>query len=153
MKAIILLILTVLITFTLTGCFGDKDVTKNYGVANIGNDSADEQSADVVVPTVQALTDNLTNAGYSITRSPDITDSKIKTDRILAKNGDQFIDICYGLSKNDTQTVFDYLEKTYSSYYILAINGDYVYCIGDKKTFEAAGFTSLANFGTQYIYE
>ncbi len=35
---------------------------------------------------------------------------------------------------------------------IIAKNGNYVYCVSDKKTFKKAGFTSTGNVGVQYIH-
>jgi hypothetical protein len=37
-------------------------------------------------------------------------------------------------------------------FYILARNGNYVYCVSDKQTFSKAGFTSTDNVGTQIIH-
>ncbi len=145
-----------------TGCqLGEKEPTKNFGIANVeinvvdknGKVVNDSTSPDDVVPTAQDLTDSLTKAKYDITNYSDVTDSAIAAERIYAKNGNSFIDICYSLTEEDTQAVFNYYEETYSKYYILAINGNYVYCIGDKKAFDKAGFTSKFNVGTQYIYE
>ncbi len=156
-----LIVLSVLILCTagLTGCqLAAKEPTKNFGVAGVeingvGKPNEGPDSADDVVPTAEALTDHLTRAGYSITRRTDLGDSALVVDRIYADKGSSFIDICYGTSETDAQEIFRFYEKTYPRYYITAINGDYVYCIGDKNAFKNAGFSSLANFGTQYIYK
>ena len=65
---------------------------------------------------------------------------------------DKFIDIVYGLSAEDALVVFKlYCELYPDDYYILSRNGNYVYCVSDKKTFKKAGFTSTANVGEQHI--
>ncbi len=161
MKAAVPILLACLCVVLFTGCgLKEKNLTRNHGVANVeinGVNSANKEeppaSAEDVVPKKEVLESNLTEAGYSVTNYSEVDENNVKADRIYAEKGKMFIDICYGLSKDDTQAVFDFYEKTYDKYYILAINGDYVYCIGDTKTFKSAGFSSLANFGTQYIYE
>ncbi len=151
MKLNVRLISILLVILLLSACqMGKKDLKENYGISNVNNG---EQSADDVVPNAQDLTDNLIAAKYEISNNADSALSEINKDRILAKKGGSFIDICYGLSETDTQAVFNYYKDTYSKYYVLAINGNYVYCVSDKETFKNAGFASLANFGTQLIYE
>lgn len=68
------------------------------------------------------------------------------------KKGGKFIDITYGLSAEDAEGIFNaYCELYPKGYYILALNGNYVYCVSDKKTFSKAGFTSTANIGVMYM--
>ena len=141
----------------------DKESTseKNFGTSYVDMKKMQEYDYDVekmmaeVVPDKTTLIKNLEKEGYSYTIEQDdtLTDLGISLDRIYAYKKDSFIDICYGLPNEYTQEVFESFEDKYSKYYLLAINLDYVYCISDKKTFELSGFTSLANIGTQYIYD
>ncbi len=108
---------------------------------------------DNIVPSKENLIAALTEEEYEISE-PEVPEvSNEAAERVLAEKGDRFIDIVYGLDAEELQTVFHYYEETYEDYYILAINGDYVYCVSDKKTFSKAGFTSKANIGIQYINE
>ncbi|MBH1939641.1 hypothetical protein I5677_01885 [Mobilitalea sibirica] len=158
----IIVILMIIVSFSFWGCNNDeKSLSKNFGVTNIetnisfedGETKIEALTADDIVPNEEELTRNLKEASYSITSYTDVSGSKILTSRIYAEKGSSFIDICYGLTEEDLQTVFDYFESIYPQYYILAINGNYVYCIGDEDVFRLAGFTSIRNIGTQYIYE
>ena len=119
-------------------------------INDVGSEEAD--LPENIVPSMETLIDNLQNAGYSI-MSP--TDSNIAGTRIVAKNKDRYIDICYGLDDENADEVFAIYEAEYgdTDYYILAQNGYYVYCVSDKKTFRKSGFSSKANIGIQYIRE
>ena len=108
---------------------------------------------DEIVPTKEELVDALNGAGYEISEMSQSPEGSVPADRVYAEKGKSFIDISYGLDAEDRQTVFEEYEAAYKDYYILAINGDYVYCIGDRKAFSKAGFTSTANVGIQYINE
>lgn len=107
---------------------------------------------DEVVPAKTELVEKLEDAGYTITEYTSVEDCDLTLDRVVAEKGDKFIDIVYGLTDEDAETVFDVYYGIYGEeYYILARNGNYVYCASDKKTFSKAGFTSLSNIGEQYI--
>ena len=108
---------------------------------------------DKIVPGRESLVENLENSGYTITTLSSVEGSDITLDRILAQKGDRFIDIVYGLSSADAPKIFDLYCGMYpDDYYILAQNGNYVYCVSDKRTFAKAGFTSMGNVGVQYIH-
>ena len=108
---------------------------------------------DKIVPKREVLIENLENSGYTITILTTMDGSDLTVDRVMAQKGDKFIDIVYGLSAEDFSNVFELYSGLYSDdYYILAHNGNYVYCVGDKQTFTKAGFTSTANVGVQYIH-
>ena len=107
---------------------------------------------DKIVPKREDLVENLENSGYIITELTAVEGSDLIVDRIVAKKGNKFIDIVYGLSDEDAKTIFELYRESYpDDYYILAQNGNYVYCVSDKKTFKRAGFTTLGNVGQQYI--
>lgn len=107
---------------------------------------------DQIVPKKDVLIENLEADGYDITELHTIEGSELAINRIKAQKGDRFIDIVYGLSAQDAEKIFAVYENLYAeNYYILAINGNYVHCVSDKKTFKKAGFTTTANVGTQYI--
>ena len=108
---------------------------------------------DKIVPKREVLIENLENSGYTITALTSIDSSELIVDRVGAHKGDKFIDIVYGLSAEDASRVFELFCGLYpDDYYILAQNGNYVYCVSDKKTFSNAGFTTTDNVGEQYIH-
>ena len=108
---------------------------------------------DKIVPKRDILIENLESSGYSIEALNNIDSSDLVVDRVIAKKGDKFIDIVYGLSTEDASKAFELYCGIYTDdYYILAQNGDYVYCVSDKQTFSMAGFTSTGNVGVQYIH-
>ncbi len=137
----------------------NKTLTKNYGVSNVtsnidvnGTNSADID-IDSIVPTAEKLIENLEKKGYEVNHFDTVGELDIMVNRIYAKKDNYFLDICYNVSKSDAGAIFAQYEDSYHSYYIMAQNDCYVYCISDKKTFKHAGFNSLANVGTQYIYD
>ena len=109
---------------------------------------------DKIVPKRDVLVENLTNSGYTVTTLTTMDGSDLTIDRVMAAKGNKFMDIVYGLSDEDASKIFELYCALYSDdYYILAQNGNYVYCISDKQTFKKAGFTSTANVGVQYIHD
>ena len=109
---------------------------------------------DKIVPERAVLIKNLEDDGYTVTALTAIDGSDWIIDRVMAQKGSRFIDIVYGLSDSEAQKIFElYCELYPENYYILAQNGNYVYCVSDKKTFSKAGFTSTANVGVQYIHD
>ncbi|MDE6626729.1 MAG: hypothetical protein K2K56_10245 [Lachnospiraceae bacterium] len=124
-------------------------------INDVGSEEAD--LPENIVPSKETLIDNLENAGYTIENHSIMSpaDSNIAGTRIVAKNKDRYIDICYGLDDENADEVFAIYEAEYgdTDYYILAQNGYYVYCVSDKKTFRKSGFSSKANIGIQYIRE
>ena len=107
---------------------------------------------DKIVPSREVLIENLKNSGYTITALTAVEGSDLTVDRVIAQKGSKFIDIVYGLSAEDSSKVFELYCGLYpDDYYILAQNGNYVYCVSDKKTFSKAGFTSTDNVGEQYM--
>ena len=108
---------------------------------------------DKIVPQRKALIEGLEDCGYTIEALTSVEGSDLIVDRVVAKKENRFIDIVYGLSSENASTIFNLYQKMYLDYYILAQNGNYVYCISDKRTFKAAGFTSTGNIGVQYIHE
>lgn len=107
---------------------------------------------DKIVPGRDVLIDNLEDSGYTITALSVLDGADFVVDRVVAKKGDKFIDIAYGLSYEEAGKAFElYCELYPNDYYILARNGNYIYCVSDKKTFSKAGFKSTANVGVQYI--
>lgn len=128
--------------FILAGC-GDST---NISDGTIMNDP------DEIVPTKTILVENLEDSGYTITEHTTVEGSNLIIDRVVAEKGRKYIDITYGLTAEDAEKIFNaYCERYTKDYYILALNGNYVYCVSDKKTFSKAGFTSTANIGVQYI--
>ena len=104
------------------------------------------------MPKRGVLVENLENSGYEITEHTSVEGSDLAIDRIVAQKGDKCIDIVYGLSSDDAKVIFELYCGLYpDDYYILAQNGNYVYCVSDKTTFRKAGFTTTANVGEQYI--
>ena len=140
-KKILPYILCLTIIFTVAGC-GKKTVGTNL------------PQPDEIVPAKSILTENLKDNGYTVTEKTAIEGSDLQIDRVIAEKGKKFIDITYGLNSEEASDVFEiYCDLYPDGYYILAQNGNYVYCVSDKKTFKKAGFTSTANIGIQYINE
>ena len=138
-----------------------KNIDRNYGVSHTeinvldkdGNINIEGFDVDKVVPSKSKLMENLTTAGYTIKQDNMVYDTGISTERIYASKGNSSIDICYGLSEANAKEAFKCFEDKYPEFYLMAMNGNYVYFISDKQTFKKAGFTSLANVGIQYICE
>ncbi len=122
----------------------DNVITISNGVVEIND----------VLPKKEILIENLEEEGYTITEYTSIDSSDLTIDRLIAEKGDKYIDITFGLSDEDSKTVFNAYCDMYEAdgdYYILARNLDLVYCVTDKKTFSKAGFKSTSNIGEQYI--
>ena len=139
-KNILVCILVFVVLFLMAGC----------GSSTNTNGTPDP---DKIVPSREVLIENLENSGYTITALTAVEGSELTVDRVIAQKGSKFIDIVYGLSAEDSSKVFELYCGLYpDDYYILAQNGNYVYCVSDKKTFSKAGFTSTDNVGEQYIH-
>lgn len=154
-------ILCLAIVISFAACDFSSDINLNIRNSNIDNNGgisvtlsdSDLAEVDKIVPTKENLVKNLEDAGYTVTAYTSIGDSTLSIDRVVAESGSNFIDITYGLSSTEADEIFNIYCDTYdnSKYYILARNGNYVYCVKDKKTFSTAGFTSTGNIGIQYI--
>ena len=135
--AALLLIAVLAFAFVFTGCGG------SFGAPD----------PDRIVPARETLIQNLKAKGYEIEELTKVKGSELAVDRVIAKNGDRFIDIAYGLSSEEAEEIFGLYRGMYpDDYYILARNGNYVYCVSDKSTFKKADFSSTENIGTQYIH-
>ncbi|CRZ33951.1 hypothetical protein DFR55_10884 [Herbinix hemicellulosilytica] len=128
---------------------------RNYGIShietNITSSGIEETKPEDAVPKKDQLIQNLEDKGYDIEYYDTVFDSDISCYRIYATKNNEFIDICYDLTEENAETAFYEYEKKYDKYYLMAMNGTFVYCISDKKVFKDAGFKSLANNGIQYI--
>lgn len=131
----------------------NDDNSININVDGISVTDIDGDAVDKIVPTKETLVTNLEDAGYTVTPYSAIDGSALSIDRVVAEDGSKFIDITYGLSSTAADEIFKIYCNLYkdNDYYILARNGNYVYCVTDKKTFSKAGFTSTGNIGIQYI--
>ena len=139
-NSIFVCILVFVVVWLMAGCGFSPNTD---GVPNL----------DKIVPEREVLVANLEGSGYTVTTLTVIDGSDLTLDRIIAKKGDKFIDIVYGLSEEDASEIFELYCGLYpDDYYILAQNGNYVYCVSDKKTFSTAGFVSTDNVGEQYIH-
>lgn len=139
-KNIFMFILVFILVFSMAGCGSS---TNTNGVPD----------PDKIVPKREVLIENLKNSEYTITTLTTLDGSDLTIDRVVAQKGNKFIDIVYGLSAEDASKIFELYCGLYpDDYYILAQNGNYVYCVSDKKTFSKAGFTSTDNVGEQYIH-
>ena len=140
MRKIFLCVLVFSLIFLMVGCGSS---TNTNGIPD----------PDKIVPKREVLVENLTNSGYTVTTLTTIEGSDLTIDRVMAEKGNKSIDIVYGLSGEDASKIFELYCALYSDdYYILAHNGNYVYCVSDKQTFTKAGFSSTANVGVQYIH-
>ncbi|NLU51618.1 MAG: hypothetical protein GXX10_01965 [Clostridiaceae bacterium] len=134
---------------------GKEGIERNYGISytetKITSKGIEEIKPEDAVPKKEQLLQNLENKGYHIEYYDTVFDTDISCYRIYASKGNEFIDICYDLTDENAETAFYEYENNYDDYYLMAMNGTYVYCISDKKVFKDAGFKSLANNGIQYI--
>ncbi|CUH93061.1 hypothetical protein [Herbinix luporum] len=132
-----------------------ENIERNYGISHIEtkitSNGVEETKPEDAVPQKEQLLQNLEDKGYDIEYYDTVFDSDIPCYRIYATKDNEFIDICYGLTEENAETAFYEYEKRYDKYYLMAMNGTFVYCISDKKVFKDAGFKSLANNGIQYI--
>ncbi|MBQ9767843.1 MAG: hypothetical protein IJW37_07050 [Lachnospiraceae bacterium] len=141
---ILMIFLGVTLAFIVAGC----------GSSANDFDSISGLNPDKIVPSKEILVGNLEDNGYTTTEYTAVEGLDLMIDRIVSEKGNKFIDITYGLTAEEADRVFHIYENLYTDdYYILAINGNYVYCVSDKKTFSKAGFTTTANIGVQYIHE
>ena len=139
MKRLIAVIVSAFLLLSFAGC-GDSSNTN--GVPD----------PEKIVPKRDVLMENLEDSKYEITTYTTVEGSDLIIDRVVAQKDGKFIDIVYGLSNDEAKTIFALYEELYpDDYYILAQNGNYVYCVSDKTTFRKAGFTTTANVGEQYI--
>ena len=121
-------------------------------IPSCGKGETQIPSPENIVPKREVLIENLEKSGYGITALTAVEGSDLTVDRVMAEKGGKFIDIVYGLSGEDAGVIFELYCGLYpDGYYILAQNGNNVYCVSDKKTFSKAGFTSTGNVGVQYI--
>ncbi len=137
-------IIIILILVTVGLVYGVMSEDRNYGVISEAGDN---------VPSYEILVQNLTQEGYSIQEEIQALDCDVKAKRVIATKGKKYIDICYELEAEDVDLVFEKYREKYedTSFYILAQNGKFVYCVSDKKTFKKSGFTSTANVGYQIM--
>lgn len=161
---ILALIIVVCSIFIVIKNYSNKTtgIEKNYGLAHFSNtitiskDGKTEGTtfdSSKVVPDEKNILSNLKDEGYKIKTYDNVFDSNIKVKQVIAKKGNSYIDISYNLEESEGEEVFELYDEHYdeNSYYILALNGDYVYAISDEDAFDDAGFTSLANDGIQFI--
>jgi len=132
-----------------------EKIERNYGISHIEtkitSNGIEETKPEDAVPQKEQLIQNLKDKGYDIEYYDTVFDSDISCYRIYATKDNEFIDICYDLTEENAETAFYEYENKYDKYYLMAMNGTFVYCISDKKVFKDAGFKSLANNGIQYI--
>jgi uncharacterized membrane protein len=132
-----------------------ENIERNYGIsyteAKITSNGVEDTKPEDAVPQKEQLLQNLEDKGYDIEYYDTVFDSDISCYRIYATKDNEFIDICYDLTEENAEKAFYEYEKKYDKYYLMAMNGTFVYCISDKKVFKDAGFKSLANNGIQYI--
>ena len=132
-----------------------EKIERNYGISHIEtkitSNGIEETKPEDAVPQKEQIIKNLEDKGYDIEYYDTVFDSDISCYRIYATKNNEFIDICYDLTEENAETAFYEYEKKYDKYYLMAMNGTFVYCISDKKVFKDAGFKSLANNGIQYI--
>ncbi len=140
-------ILCIAIVLSFAAC----DAGEADNVITISNGVIETNNA---LPEKETLIENLENAGYTVTEYSSIDGSDLTIDRLIAEKEKKYIDITFGLSEEDSKTVFSSycdMYKANNDYYILARNVNLVYCVTDKKTFSKAGFQSTSNIGEQYI--
>jgi len=160
---LVLLALALLFCAACGSASGGKGITWPKGsetnegrahfIVNV-NDGVVEQiptCIDDIIPAREALITALQDKGYEVMELGTAIDPALPAQRVYAHKGRQFVDICYGLTVEQAKEVLLQYGAAYADYVLLAQNEKYAYCISDKEAFDDAGFTSLANIGTQYI--
>jgi len=112
---------------------------------------------DDIIPQRDALVADLTEKGYEVQTFDTALNSEIPAQRVLAKKGDSFVDICYGLTDEQAKNLFENYKAKYHkdsrpTYYIMAQNRQYLYCVSSRQVFNDAGFLGDYNEGTQYVW-
>ncbi|MGN1094882.1 MAG: hypothetical protein ACI4QR_00680 [Eubacteriales bacterium] len=159
-KILLSLILASIFIISFSSC--KKSMEKNYGLSYVNIKVITDENGELisdsgfkaenVVPSYEALIENLGKSGYKVDEYESFPGSSENVKRVYASKGKSFIDICYCTSSSEAEELFEKYEKTYRNFYIMAQNDSFVYCVSDKKTFGLAGFTALSNNGIQYIY-
>lgn len=78
---------------------------------------------------------------YTVTEYNAIAED-IETTHLLAEKGDSYFDVCYGVEKEDIETVNNYYAENYSDYYKFNSNSDegIVFCCSDEDAYKISGF-------------
>ncbi len=90
-------------------------------------------------PEPDEVAGNLENAGYTVERSEGLEGLEVKTDRIKAVNGDEYIDICYNVSSvTDMDMIIEYYMDCYEKYNLVS-DTEIVFCYSNDVVLESAG--------------
>ena len=158
MKTIQKILACLLLTAALLACAacgGGGRLTMNLALG--GSVLPEGVGIDDIIPRRNELIANLTSAGYEIQIFDTALNSETAAQRILAKKEKAFVDICYGLTVEQAKNLFENYKTNYHkdnkpTYYIMAQNQQYLYCVSSRQAFRDAGFQSDSNIGTQYIW-
>lgn len=124
MKKLSIAVLIVLV-FALSGC-GKSSTIKIV-------------SEEKTYPESDTVASNLEEAGYTVERSEEFEGLDVKTDRIKAVNGDEYIDICYNVSSmTDMDKIIEYYMDHYEKYNLVS-GTEVVFCYSDDAAVESAG--------------
>lgn len=131
----------------------EKNVGLSYFTQEINDGKSTEFNVDLIVPSKDKLVDRLEKKGFTVEMADTVFDTDISGEQVCATKGKEFCVITYALSESEAREVFDIYESKYKEdeYYILAMNGNYVYCFSNHKVFENAGFDTLATDGILYL--
>lgn len=152
--------------------YGISHVTTNININGDANTDSSTYNAARVVPKKDDLVKNLNDKGYKVTDEMVTMEAGLEVNQVKATKGDSFVLIVYcqseevatavlsvpgeadsSIDTSEGKGMYSILGEEYTEdeFYLLARNENFVYCISDKKSFKAAGFTSLANSGVQII--
>lgn len=140
MKKKNMLVLATLVIFLVAIIFiivkvKDKDdeisLEKNYGISHcrtrLTSKGIESSEPEDIVPKQDVLLERLKEKGYNIEYFDTVFDTYISCKRIYAVKGNKFIDICYDLTQENAEDAFYEFENNYETYYLMAMNGNYVY--------------------------
>lgn len=92
-------------------------------------------------PEANAIVSSLEEAGYDVEESDSFEELGISVTRITAVNGEEYLDLCYGVTSSaDQDSIAAYYTNT-DSYrkYNLVSDGDTIYCYSSESVIESAG--------------
>ncbi|WP_167958808.1 hypothetical protein [Anaerosporobacter faecicola] len=136
---------------------GKTGIEKNEGLSyftqEINDGKITEFNVDLIVPSKETLVDSLEKKDFTVEATDRVFDTDIVGEQVYATKGKEFCAITYALSESEAREVFNIYESKYkeNEYYILAMNGNYVYCFSNHKVFKDAGFDTLATNGILYL--
>lgn len=100
------------------------------------------QTNGTTIPSIQEMNDNLSRAEYDVTEYTyiSINGSEIAVDRLVAKKGSAFLDVCFYTTDTDGDTIYNYYDSTYQYHKLVEMSDSkVVFCLSDNTVMKDAG--------------